>query len=559
MRILVLDIGSHSVKALYFERKYRGCNIVNFSNTVIEKNELTTSASLMSETIAKIIKENSYQPDSIAVMYPAEKLTQRFVTLPFRDARRISLSLPLELEEELPFDIKNIVYDWETIESRGRNSRVFVSATKKEDIEQFKAMLKDAGIDPYLIIPGYDPYTHLANFLKLGREHLDVEKNGISTKEQVAKPIILVDLGCSKTTMLIVRNGMPEELRVINYGGNHITKKIMERYELSYDEAERSKIEVGYIVMDGDASTYSEEQQAFSKVIRDAAETIIRDINQTIASYKTEKKEAVVKCLLTGSGWKTRNFREYMEQELRIPVEPIEYSVATGLKLPFAGTAEETNFTSLLGFFIRNINKSGLKGLDFIRVLSVKGGPAELQDYYTVFKPTIRTVVIGVLIFLLYAVGHNFILNRIQSRYNGQLETKFKTAFPDKDKRSQNLLLGNMERLSKEIDVRMRLQKDILEGGADKKGKELSSLTILRDLSALIPVDYTLDVTDLEIKDKNLKIKKIIIPANSTPEKLSEILENSKKFEAVKLGEIKQLSGGAGREFELSATYKGGA
>ena len=555
MKILALDIGSYSIKALYFEKKHRGYNIISFSNTIIKRDSKTVNLDQISDAIKSLIADNKYEAGQMVALYPSDKTTHRFLTLPFRDSKKISMTLPSELEEQLPFAIEDIIYDWEILESKGRNSHILVTATRKQEYDGFLAMLANANLVPGLVIPGADSLMHLMNYLKLGKSYVEVEREGILSKELKAFPVVLVDVGCSKTTVMVVKDGLPEHIRIVNYGGDYITRKIMEHYELGYEEAERSKLEVGYIIMEGETSNYTEEQIGFSNVIKEAADVIIRDVNQALSEYKAEKKESMQKCVLSGSGWKIRNFIEYMAQELRMPVEQLEYGKALGIKLPFAGTPEESIFSTIAGFFIRFINKSGLKGFNIAKDTELLGN-LEGEDYYSLFKPTIRNVMIGLGLFLVYAMTHSFILNRVQAKYKVGLETKFKTAFPDKDKKAQTALLGNMSKLSREIDMRMKVQRAIIEGEAVGP-REDSALTVLKDLSAAIPKDQTVDVLDVDIKGKSVKMQKVIAASGETASNFKQYLEKSGKFDAVKQGEIKQVPGG-GREFEVTATHKGG-
>jgi len=556
LKILALDIGNHSIKALYFEKKYRGYGITSFSNTLIKRDSKNVSMDQISATIASLIKDNNYEPDKTIVLYPSDKTTHRFITLPFRDAKRISATLPSELEEQFPFGLDDIIYDWQIIESKGRNSRILVTATKKQDYDGFISMLKDINVFSNLVVPGIDPLIHLMNYLKLGEEYVDVEKDGVMTKELKPLPVALVDVGCYKTTVVIVKDGLPEHIRIINYGGDYVTRKIMERYDLGYEEAERSKIEVGYIIMEGDTSSFTEEQIGFSNVIKEAVDVIIRDVNQAIAEYKAEKKEGVHKCFLAGSGWKTRNFIEYMIQELRVPVEQLSYSKALGVKLPFADTPEEPVFSSLVGFFLRFANKSSLKGFNIATGIEQDAGLVTSVDYFDMFKPTVKNVVIGLVLFFVYAMSHSFLLGRVQAKYRTELEGKFKIAFPDKDRKAQAALLGNMSKLSREIDSRMKVQKAIIEG-VDTGPKGISALAILKDFSSAIPSNQTVDVLDLSIDGKSIKAHKVIAAGGEVAQLFRDDLEKSGKFEAIKQGEIKQITGG-GREFEITATYKGG-
>jgi len=558
LKILVVDIGSFSVKALYFDKKYSGYSLISFSHTLIKKDPSLSTTEQMLNTIQELKKNNKYEPEKTMIIYPSDKTTNRFITLPFRDHKRINLTLPLELEEQLPFELEDIVYDWQPVENIGKSTKVLVTAVIKEDFESFISSVKSIGLDPDIVTTGSDALLSLSNFLKLGKELVEVEKEGIKVKEIQYHPVLMMDIGASKTTVVITKNGVPEYVRLINYGGDYITRQIMDNYELSYEDAERSKIEVGYIILDNNGNTessYTDEQINFSNVLKNAYDEIIRDVNQTIASYKADKHENINKCYIVGAGWKTRNFKEYMSQELKFTVEPVEYHKNLGVKLPFAGTPDELTFANTVGFFLRFAGKTTLKGLNLVRESKISGAEG-LQEFLILFRPTINNAIAAMVLFLIYMIAHSFILGRMQARYKVELETKFKTAFPDKDKKSQLALLGNYQKLEKEIQTRLKLQRVLL--GEDSVQQPDSALLTLRDFSSVIPKDVTVDILDMNISSKSIKITKAIVPKVDDIQRLILAIQDSKKFKDVKPGLVKNVADGSGKEFDISMAYKGG-
>ena len=420
-----------------------------------------------SEKIIRAVKElkeeQKHNPDQTVIIYPSEKTTTRFITLPFKDNKRISMTLPSEIEEQMPFEMKNIFYEWQIVEYLDKGSKIFVTVTKKEDFEAFMSLMTSCGLKPDIVTTGTETLFSLGNYLKLGKEIVQVDHDGKSQKQVEAHPVVIIDMGCAKTNVVLSRNGIPEYARLINYGGDYVTKKVMEYYELSYQDAERSKIDVGYIILDGDTANYTKEQISFSTILKEAYDAIIRDVNQTLASYKSENKDHISRCFLAGAGWQTRNFKEYMTQELKLNIQPLEFHQSIGINLPFAGTHDELKFCNTIGFFLNYAGKTHLRGINFKKDFENLDASGNASSFIRTFKPTIRNVIIAFVLFTFYLFAHSILLSRVQTRYNVDIERKVKDAFPDKDKRAQRALLENYPKLKKEAQNRLKLQKALLE------------------------------------------------------------------------------------------------
>ena len=552
MKVLVLDIGTYSIKALYFEKRYRGHKLLNFSNTLLPTDPKLSAAERVIEAVRILKEEQKYDQDQTVVIYPTEKTTSRFVTLPFKDNKRISMALPLEIEEQMPFELDDILYEWQIVEYLDRGSRIFVTVTRKEDFNAYMSLMASCGLDPDIITTGTEALFSLGNYLKLGKEIVEVEQEGKSQKQVESHPVVIIDVGCTTTNIVLSRNGIPEYARLINYGGDHVTRKVMEYYELPYQDAERSKIDVGYIVLDGDTISYTKEQLSFSNILKEAYDVIIRDVNQTLASYKTEKKDHISRCFLAGAGWQTRNFKEYMTQELKLNIQPLEFHQSIGIKLPFAGTPDELKFCNTIGYFLGYAGKTPIKGINLKK--DSKGGTAtgDASGFVRMFKPTIRNVAIALVFFMFYLFAHSMLLNRVQTYYKTEIEKKVKEAFPDKDKRARLSLLENYPKLKRDAQNRLKMQKALLEGDSVKDG---SSVSVLKALSESISKDYKVDVIELEIKGMDIKTAKMYVPDVSTADKVIKEISSRSSFKDVKQEASKKTATGE-IEVSFSALYK---
>jgi len=554
LKVLVLDIGTYSIKALYFEKRYNGHKLLSFSNTLLSMDPKLSASEKIISAVKVLKEEQKHNPDQTVVIYPSEKTTTRFITLPFKDNKRISATLPSEIEEQMPFEMKDILYEWQIVEYMEKGSRIFVTVTKKDDFEAFMSLMTSCGLDPDIVTTGTETLFSLGNYLKLGKEVVNVEQNGKSQKQVEAHPVVIIDVGCAKTNVVLSRNGIPEYARLINYGGDCVTKKIMEYYELPYQDAEMSKIDVGYIILDGDTTNYTKEQISFSTILKEAYDSIIRDVNQTLASYKTEKKDHISRCFLAGAGWQTRNFKEYMTQELKLNIQPLEFHQSIGINLPFAGTPDELKFCNTIGFFLNYAGKTHLRGINFKKDSGSLSTSGEASGFMSTFKPTIRNVIIAFVFFTFYLFAHSLLLSRVQTRYTVDIEKKVKDSFPDKDKKTQRALLDNYPKLKKEAQTRLKLQKALLEGETVKKD---SSAFVLKALSEAINQDEKVDLVELDIEGLNIKSAKMVVANTEVATKIIKSLELNGSFKNIKEETNKKMPTGE-VEVVFSAVYKEG-
>jgi type IV pilus assembly protein PilM len=553
LKVLILDIGSYSIKALYLNKTFRGCKLNHFSHTIIQKDPKLSNYEQLTEAVKSVKKDNNYNPEQVVVIYPADKTTNRTLTLPFRDKKRIELAIPIELEEQLPFPIEDSVYDWQIVENLPRGSKIIVTVTMKKDLDLFIAALKDADIDPDIVTPGSDALFSLLNYLKLGKETVETEKDGKTVTEIKYHPVVIVDVGHTKSNVVISKRGIPEYARLVNYGGDYITRRIMEDYAISYEEAEKSKIDVGYIITEGEENNYTEDQVKFSDLLKESYDIIIRDINQAIASYKAEKKETINHCYIAGSGWQTRNFTEYMSKELRLTIEPLHYHKSLGIDFPFAGTNDELVFINLIGFLMRYIGKVSLKGLNLRKTPKDLVKDEAQQNIIALLKPTFKNIMLAFVCFSVFLAAYYIVLDNSLSTYREKVEQKVKLAFPDKDKKGISSLLESDTKLNSEIKTRMSLMRSIVEGDSTKKD---TALAALMELSNAIPRTIVIDVVDLKIDAKGVSIVKALTPEQDTVKALSTILEDSSRFKDVKASEVKASLDGKEKEFGMNMIYQ---
>jgi type II secretion system protein L len=161
VKIVGLKIEKGLVAAAVVQKDFRRTELVDsFSRP------FATDAELVD-----ILKERSkdWAGAKIVSSIPGHFFTQRTLTLPFADRKRIEKALPFEVEDLVPFDLDDVVLDHLVLESatakKDTATQVLCMMLPKTVLRQHLDLLADAGIDPQVIVPSYAGLSAVANMM----------------------------------------------------------------------------------------------------------------------------------------------------------------------------------------------------------------------------------------------------------------------------------------------------------------------------------------------------------------------------------------------------------
>lgn len=554
MNILFIDIGSYSIKSLYFCGKYRGLYLKEYLITPTKKEPGLSKLEQVTSALAELRTKHSYFPDKVYVTYPTDRVISKYLQVPFKDRKRIQISLPFELEDLLPFEIKNVIFDWRLVERLGKISNIFTYVTTKTDLSMYIDAMEVAGFEPDYIVPNSDAFINILERLN----YLNKKKFKDKTDEDIAlettsTATVYLDIGFNKTNVFICVNNKIKHIRTIPYGGDYVTKCIQEELCLDYFEAESLKIKQGDIASEDEDQ--DDKLNNLSSIIRHAYDFIIRDINQTISYFKASEKISVQNGFLLGSGWRVQNFNQYLNKELKINFFEFKYLDDLKLNFKFAEESSEAILHNAVGLSLLQLDKN-LRGINFRKGEFSKSKKSEsVNQTISLLKPSIFFITASILCFLIFGFINSFILNKSIGNYKEQIQTKMETAFYDLRPSQVDSFFENLEKLDAEVLQRLELQKTILDGNTTTG--DPSALKILNSLSASFPKDKTVDVVELIINKNVVKISKAIVPNGAVVKDIIDGLERSGYFKEIKQGNIRIAVDGVNKEFDLTATYKG--
>jgi len=132
------------------------------------QNELTGSFSQPFATDVELVeilkdKAREWAGAKIVSSIPGQLFSQRLVSFPFADRKRVEKALPFEIEDGLPFPLEDIVIDHLVLDGgqsgkgagASKEAAVLALMLPKTVLKQHLDLLASAGIDPQFIVPSY--------------------------------------------------------------------------------------------------------------------------------------------------------------------------------------------------------------------------------------------------------------------------------------------------------------------------------------------------------------------------------------------------------------------
>jgi general secretion pathway protein L len=341
--VLGLDVGTWSIKAAVLESTLRGFSLVEVAERHLPRG--ADGALLDSDRTAslKALLREIRAPEVVATAVPGRRAMTREMTLPFSDPKKISTILGFELEEVLPLDIDELVYDYEPLETGPDGAKLLCAAVDREWFAGYLSEFEGAEIDPKVVTLDTMAYTHL--LACLGEEGA-----GQGT-------VALVDVGHETTSVTVLEAGKVRTARTIARGGHHLTLALMKGLEVDYASAEGIKhagVRVdGHLPPDVTEADHARRVELLQKPLG----ACIRDIRLTLHAHSNRWHTPVDRVILFGGGSRLAGLDTEISHALGLKVESPRLSTQGWTKMVLAREQERTmTMATALGLgFVRGM------------------------------------------------------------------------------------------------------------------------------------------------------------------------------------------------------------
>lgn len=307
-----IDIGTSSIKVVQLKREngravldtYGALALGQYDGDVKSVGQVTN---LDPETLAKaltdVLVETHITSKNVVLGLPSISCIIFILQLPAEiEERDLGTVIPNEAKKFIPVPITDVSLDWYVIprrEDSGTESRVL----SESGGEAKMSVLVVATLNETLV-----KYTTLMQKAGLPMDSLEIEVfshiRSVLTRELF--PVMIMDIGASKTKLSIIEHGVVETFRLVNKGSQDMTLAIAHSLEMTFEKAESVKKEYGLIV--------TPEHPQVPELLKVHLSDMFQEANATILAYEKRYNKNVGKIIFTGGGAMTKGLLEYAKQ-----------------------------------------------------------------------------------------------------------------------------------------------------------------------------------------------------------------------------------------------------
>lgn len=299
-----LDIGSHSLKACYLTQNQKEVILERFGIANIPPSAIVNGVikepQVIATTLQALLKHLQIESTRIVFAISGYSVIIKKISLPSMPEKELAQSIQFEAQQHIPFDINEVNLDFQILGSAKEDAdvmSVLLVAAKKETLSAYLEIMDLVGLEA--IIADVSAFA-MANAYE-------------KTYPLDSGPVALVNLGANQITLHVLNQEGPVFTRDIFMGGRQLTEQIQSLWNLSFEEAEKTKL--GWA---RSADQLVEIGPSFLSVISSWMEEIKQVLDMLTAS---DPETRPVKIVLSGGSSLLPGLPLYFSQKLHLPVE----------------------------------------------------------------------------------------------------------------------------------------------------------------------------------------------------------------------------------------------
>ena len=307
---LAVDFGAVNLKVAEFEINDEGGLLLKqygLKSLGQEGTQEATREAAMTRALPELLSERGFGSKVINLCAPGFHTFSKFVKLPPVDTSKVTQIIQYEAQQNVPFPLEEVVWDYQILGAAATGElEVLLVAIKSDIVEGLFRVAESAGLRLQLV--DVSPAA-LCNSFRYNYGDLE----GCT---------MLLDIGAKTSNLLFFEKGSVYS-RGINIGANSITQDFSKETRLSFAEAEKLKIEEGFVSLGG---AYEEpenpHQAAISKIARQVMTRLHIQVNQTVQFYRGQQGGSAPQQLFLSGGAAIMPYTaQFFSEKLNVPVE----------------------------------------------------------------------------------------------------------------------------------------------------------------------------------------------------------------------------------------------
>lgn len=333
-----LDISDESVKALFFQKKGEDLILGGFFEEKIPEGVLVGGEIKNKEALTTLLSDFRKKNNLTYIHTALPEERSYVVRLRLENVTKsdIKNSIELQLVEHIPLPPDQVVFDYTIIsEERGGKGPYDVSVA----------------IVPEVLAYSYTEVLESAGFNILS---LETETEALAralVPKALQAPVTLFDFGETRTGVSAVWHGSVIATATVPIGGRHLTEAIKKEYNLSYQEAEVKKRDLG--LTRGQDSVFP----ALVGSLAVLADELNKHLSYWNNSFIAQSKDMPVQVFLAGGSSVLPGLAPFLSSHLGISVSvanPWITSLSFRESVPDLSLGDALRFAPAIGLGLRS-------------------------------------------------------------------------------------------------------------------------------------------------------------------------------------------------------------
>ncbi len=509
MRIIGIDLGTWSIKAVELESRFRRMELLDFHEIRLPLQNSDPSTSYR-QGIDQLMARLPVLPEKVITGLPPSHTALRFLQFPIKQRKQVEKTFRFELEDNIPFKMEDAIVEHQYWRTKA-GSLVFATIAPKKNVLSHVEFLKRVGLDPdWLTFDGMG----LANIYL--SQQADI-------KPEAEITTALVNLGHTKTTIAVFEGARLQFFRTVSWGGNSINQALAVSSAISIEEAEQLKL--SSLRLDEEIEAMDPNHQDVALTSMQAISPLVTDLNHTFVSYRNLYQNQIQAVLVTGGTSKIPGLEKFLQRQLNAPVTSFPAFQDLSIK---EGSAkfEETRFGEAVGSAFVFARKASIlfnfRQQEAGKETSIAEISSFLQDANVVLLAKFGLFLLGVL--FLHVTVSGIVAGRETKLAQDDLGKVLAQTFPSLPQQMRKSLSKSPADLGRYVDQKT---KDLDQRLNTALKNRTPMLSLIRDVSNAFSDSVKVDVNTLQLDDKTFTVEGVVYSGD-----VNQVVEALKKISA---------------------------
>ena len=303
--LIGLDIGSSAIKLAHVKPVGVEFRVKKFGVYPLPPDAIVDGAIMdhvsVIEGIKTALRELKVKEKEIATSLSGHSVIIKKVVLPTTTPEELEESIQWEVEQYIPFDIKDVKIDFQVIgplKEDPSKMDVLLVAVKTDLVNDYVSVIRDAGLTPTIV---------------------DIDSIAAGNAFELCHPVsdeqvpMVVNVGASFMNINILHSGVPLFTRDVPMGGGMYTSEIQKQLAVSFDTAEELKI---------GKKDAGDRAEKIAEIMRTVSNILSTEVQRSYNFFSaTYPDRLVTRVYLTGGAAKSAFLKEMLTEKIGVDVE----------------------------------------------------------------------------------------------------------------------------------------------------------------------------------------------------------------------------------------------